>query len=69
MNKISRFLASIFAVVAMFAMTTVTAFAANPNTGDNFNLALMLGIAGGALVLIVIVLALTGKKNGKGKKR
>lgn len=67
MNKMSRFLTSVFVAVAMFAMTTVTAFAGNPNTGDNFNLALMLGIAGGALVLIVVVLALTGKKKGKKK--
>ncbi|WP_312645176.1 hypothetical protein [Hydrogenoanaerobacterium sp.] len=64
--------AKLFAFISVMTLTIVTTvvpvFAANPDTGDKFNLPLMLGIAGGALLLIIITLVLTGKK-GKNKKK
>ena len=55
-------IAAIVAVPATLLASAVPSYAVNPLTGDNFNLALGLGLGGGALVLIVVVMLLTKKK-------
>lgn len=65
-RKIKNFLSAVLTALTTFLMGAVTTFAYNPNTGDDFSLPLVLSIAGGALLLIILVLVFTGKK---GKKR
>ncbi|RPF49159.1 LPXTG-motif cell wall-anchored protein [Hydrogenoanaerobacterium saccharovorans] len=67
-KKYAKFFASVSVLLITIITTAVTAFAINPNTGDNSNVPLVMGIAGGALLLIIIALAVTGKK-GKNKKK
>lgn len=62
MKKLTKAFARVLPATAAFAAARLTAFAASPATGDDFNLALGIGLAGGAIVLIILALVFTKKK-------
>ena len=67
-NVITRFMTFFSTVLFSFCALTPVAFAANPNTGDNNKVGLVVGLLIASVVVIVLLLVLSAMKKKKGKR-